>query len=479
MGAAAGDIAINVDGAADGPAKAAAAGDPSPPPSGAPKPGGRLFFLDWLRTALTALVVVHHCINLIVPEPDPISFGISYRWRRWPTSVDFMGLSAILGSDQAYFMGLFFLLAGYCTPSSLARKGPARYLGDRCLRLLVPLAAYELLLGPAVYAIAQKGATLDFGPEGLAEAPSVYRWYFQRYIAVGHNPMWFVALLFIFDLIYVACASASAALRTRRRANAAGGSGRVEGEPEAAGGAALPIKEVAPPPVEPFTPRQMASFMVPFALYSIVVMYGIRISSVGDSWTNVGVNFWVAFTVPAFFLGARLKRCNALQRLPERFCFACMAVALVVFSLGFAMEWGMRLNAGIDTRPPQMTVGWRFFYTFTEQVFAVLWSAGLLAFFRRFANCDYRPAAAAAGGGGGCCVGACTPSWRGLAAALVGSAYAGYIIHPLFVTGFAVLLNMAALPPAGWVATLCVCATVSTFLAAMAVKAIPGAGRIL
>ena len=50
-------------------------------------------------------------------------------------------------------MGFFFLLAGYFTPASLERKGYARFLGDRFLRLGLPLLAFIFILGPLTVAI--------------------------------------------------------------------------------------------------------------------------------------------------------------------------------------------------------------------------------------------------------------------------------------------------------------------------------------
>jgi hypothetical protein len=41
-------------------------------------------------------------------------------------------------------MGILFLLAGYFTPGSLERKGYARFLSDRFLRLGLPLLAFGL-----------------------------------------------------------------------------------------------------------------------------------------------------------------------------------------------------------------------------------------------------------------------------------------------------------------------------------------------
>jgi hypothetical protein len=50
-------------------------------------------------------------------------------------------------------MGFLSLLAGYFTPGSLERKGYARFLGDRFLRLGLPLLAFGLILGPLTVAM--------------------------------------------------------------------------------------------------------------------------------------------------------------------------------------------------------------------------------------------------------------------------------------------------------------------------------------
>ncbi len=96
----------------------------------------RTFFIDRLRVVLTALVIVHH---------TAITYGGAGGWfyrevtdAALPSS---RALTVLCAVNQAFFMGLFFLLAGYFTPSSLARKGTGPFLWDRLLRLGVPLLA--------------------------------------------------------------------------------------------------------------------------------------------------------------------------------------------------------------------------------------------------------------------------------------------------------------------------------------------------
>lgn len=114
----------------------------------------RDFYIDRLRTVLTVLVVLEH---------TAITYGGNGGWF-WheiassgtPSSVL---LSLFCATNQAYFMGFFFLLAGYFTPHSLERKGYGRFLADRFLRLGLPLLAFGLLLGPltAAFVNAAKG----------------------------------------------------------------------------------------------------------------------------------------------------------------------------------------------------------------------------------------------------------------------------------------------------------------------------------
>jgi glucans biosynthesis protein C len=64
--------------------------------------------------------------------------------------------------NQAWFMGLFFLLAGYYTPAAYDRRGTAGFVRERLLRLGVPLAGYFFLLHPITVALAQTANGCSF-----------------------------------------------------------------------------------------------------------------------------------------------------------------------------------------------------------------------------------------------------------------------------------------------------------------------------
>lgn len=87
-------------------------------------------------------------------------------------------------------MGLFFFLAGYYTPGSIDRKGAARFLADRFLRLGLPLLVYGFLIGPATIALARSGAGHSFA-DTLARL-----W---RKGTFENGPMWFAEALLIFS----------------------------------------------------------------------------------------------------------------------------------------------------------------------------------------------------------------------------------------------------------------------------------------
>ena len=114
-------------------------GDVRPPPAsagvsgpgvaesttGSPKPGmkARNGGIDALRAAVTLLVVFHH---------TAITYGAIGGWYYReidPSTKSLGGIVLILFCtiNQAWFMGLFFLLAGYYTPASYDRHGPAGF----------------------------------------------------------------------------------------------------------------------------------------------------------------------------------------------------------------------------------------------------------------------------------------------------------------------------------------------------------------
>ncbi len=130
----------------------------NPPPE---TPGTRLHFADNLRTWMVILVVLQHLAEIF-------------------------GLYLFLMLNQAYFMGLLFLLSGYFTPESYERKGPGKFLLDRLLRLGVPTLVYVFMLKPLA----------AWGSHQITHKP------IGALFAL--DQMWFVVMLLVFDLGYLA-----------------------------------------------------------------------------------------------------------------------------------------------------------------------------------------------------------------------------------------------------------------------------------
>jgi peptidoglycan/LPS O-acetylase OafA/YrhL len=150
----------------------------------------RDLYIDRLRTVMTALVVLHH---------TAITYGASGGWF-WqeikPSSApSSLLLTLFAATNQAYFMGFFFLLAGYFVPASLDRKGYARFLGDRFLRLGLPLLVFIFTLGPLTDAMVIYAQGKGFWPT------LNYLW--QHHV-IGNGPLWFVQTLLVFSLAYCA-----------------------------------------------------------------------------------------------------------------------------------------------------------------------------------------------------------------------------------------------------------------------------------
>ena len=101
--------------------------------------------------------------------------------------------------NQAFFMGLFFLIAGSLTPGAIARHGAQGFLRERLLRLGAPLLVFILAIGPLTVALAETVHGYPFF--------AVLGWIASHAMIIP-GPMWFVEALLIFSAAYVALRAA-------------------------------------------------------------------------------------------------------------------------------------------------------------------------------------------------------------------------------------------------------------------------------
>ncbi|AXF26000.1 acyltransferase [Burkholderia pyrrocinia] len=235
---------------------------------------GRNAGLDALRACLTLLVVFHHCA---------ITYGAIGGWYYHEVAADTSVESALLtlfcAINQAFFMGLFFFLAGHYTSGSIDRKGAARFLADRLLRLGLPLLVYGFLIGPATIALAQSGTSHSFA-DTLARL-----W---RKGTFENGPMWFAEALLMF--------SAAAALWSTAFPRTAD-------------------RETEPTVRQPFPSDT--------TLAAAAVLTGIAALALRSRWP-VGINVWglqfgyFASYVVLFAAGSRTARVHWIEHLPAR-----------------------------------------------------------------------------------------------------------------------------------------------------------------
>ncbi|MCG2629599.1 acyltransferase [Bradyrhizobium sp. WYCCWR 13023] len=146
-----------------------------------PKTKTRNLSLDRARTFLTLVVLLHHAV-------------IPYTYFGHTDPKFFFGFDMIVLATDSFFMAMFFFLSGLFAWSGIARKGAASYLEDRIRRLGIPFVVCAFTVIPiAYYAI-----SLRNDPEiGFSQ-------FWWTTITKGpwpSGPIWFLWVLFAFDLI--------------------------------------------------------------------------------------------------------------------------------------------------------------------------------------------------------------------------------------------------------------------------------------
>ncbi|MEZ4862793.1 MAG: acyltransferase family protein [Caldilineaceae bacterium] len=381
----------------------------------------RLFFIDHLRAALVILVVLHH-LALIYggippfyyyepPVNDPIA---------WLSAMVFVLL------NQAWFMGAFFLLAGYFTPGSYDRKGPAAFLKDRLLRLGIPLVLFIFVLSSISFiGLWQMPASM-----GGITGPPTWQMYPNL---IGDGPLWFVALLLIFSFGY-----AGWRMVTPRRESSS------QGDP-------------SPPSY-----LRIGIFILALALAS----YWIRIVIPLGKSVNLFVYF-LSFPTLAylpqylsfFIVGIIAARHDWFRTLPHsmgRTGFVIAFVATVTLgALGF-LSFLKAIDSGVSQLPPFGYGTWQSaVYALWDSMFAVGMCLGSSTLFRRFFN-----------------------GQGSFGRFLSQQSYGVYVFHIPVIVLLAVALKgieLAALPKFG---LMTVIAVPVCFMVAYLVRRIPFASRI-
>lgn len=343
--------------------------------------GTRLLFVDNIRVFLTILVILHHLM---------ITYAGTGSWLYTEGSPDL--ITSALGGwycaiDQAFFMGLFLLISAYFVPGSYDRKGAGRFLKDRLIRLGIPLIVYSWIINPVLwYASHYQEIRTPFWSYFPAE-------YFGSGYLIGQGPLWFVEVLLIFSLVYVAWRR----LAPSRQAK--------------------PIGEAGFP---------RSSVIVLFALLLAIATFLVRVVFVMDDYSfkllNLQFPFFAQY-IALFVVGLIAYRHNWLMSLPDKTGRRWLIVAIVLI----VVYAPMMLALGVADNQVTFKGGWHWqslVFAVWESVYCISMCIGLIYAFRRYLNHQGR-----------------------IAGFLVPNAYTAYLIHAPVIVALAFAVRDVALYP--------------------------------
>ncbi|RSN72002.1 acyltransferase family protein [Actinomadura sp. WAC 06369] len=328
---------------------------PEAPPEDAPRRTGRLHYIDSIRIALSALVILHHAAQ----PYGPVDWWYVEGQPKAQWIEDFAVLNA------PFKMSLFFLIAAYFLPAAVDRRRERSYVGPRLKKLGGPiLVGFFLVIPVLMYAYYLEFR--DYGPIGFGD------YYWNIYLGEGREPadwsgpiwpdrqfghLWFIQHLLVYSLVYLAWRAVADRVRSRR-------------------GMAVPPGTRAAP--ERVTGLAVAGFAAVVAVGTGV----LRIRYPVDEWVPVAEIIQtepadLAQHVPFVVAGVLAYRRGWLQTFPARVAYGWFAAA-VVLSVGYVAFrsdlTGFFALSGADSG--------QFAWAAYETVLCVGYTLGMLVFFR-------------------------------------------------------------------------------------------------
>ena len=356
---------------------------------------------------------------LVICHHCAIAFGARGSWYfvipPRVESWDIPLMTLFVGINQAFFMTLFFVIAAWFTPRSYDRKGAGAFLRDRLLRLGLPLVAYLVWLNPTV-----EWMTHRF--EGVTDTSYQFFLWTYGYRFVGAGPLWFVEALLLFALGYAA------------------------------------VRAIRSPPSPPQQPRP---FPRPVAIFSFIfvmtlVVFVVRIAfPAGQVFAGLNLGEFPLY-IAGWLLGVKAWRCGWMELIDRDRARLWGGIALAFALVGPPV---LLIGADPETAPLRIMGGWNalaFAYALWQCVLCLGISFTLIWVFREYL----------AGTG---------PLPRGMAR----SAYAAYIVHPVFVVAFTELVANFPSAPLVHFMLLCPLAVISSFVTAEGLRRLPLLRQIL
>jgi peptidoglycan/LPS O-acetylase OafA/YrhL len=375
----------------------------------------RMLFVDNLRVLLISMVVIQHVA---------VTYGAVGSWYYRDPATNLLTsiiLTTWTGIGMASGMGFFFLIAGYFTPGSYDRKGSKSFLLDRLVRLGIPLLIYDLLLDPLVVYIAS-------GLHGSYW--SFYGNYLLHESGIANGPVWFIALLLLFTLIYAAWR-----WLTRHRTRTIDRNAKLPSY------------------------RAILGFIFALGLVTFVVRIWWPAGSIFQL-LNVPVGYlpqYISFYVLGLIayhgnwfneLTPKMGKDWSLIALIVTLIFICLVTLPMIQRTSSSQQTGLPIAGGFQ---------WlAFCYALWESFMIVGVCIGLLVLFRQRLNLQGR-----------------------LAKNLAANVYAVYLIHPLVLVGFAYAFHVVTLYPLLKFVISVIIVLPLCFLLSNLIRKIPLVNRIL
>lgn len=158
-------------------------------------PLNRNLWVDYLRSALTVLVVAHHAS---LAYTTFAKFDKEAYIRSTHAVVDnkrWVGLDIFENFNDVFFMALMFLIGGLFLSKSIDKKGTLVFIKDRFYRLFLPF----IILGTLFMLIAYLPSYY------IAKGNTDIAAYIQDFFIVEQwpvGPPWFIWVLFVFNLLF-------------------------------------------------------------------------------------------------------------------------------------------------------------------------------------------------------------------------------------------------------------------------------------
>jgi glucan biosynthesis protein C len=342
---------------------------------------------------------------------------------------------------QSFFMGLFFFISGLFTPRSIERKGPARFVLDRLVRLGIPLVVFFFLISPLTEYAGYRADHPSFGL-GLYLSMS-----FRTMRGMGTGPLWFVQALLGFSILAALVAAVFPGHGRPRSAEAKDGR---QADP-------VTIRRLPQAGTPPLRPARTYFALIAMGLGVGVISFVVRQRfPLMSAVSNLQFGFFTQYVV-YFVLGMAAGRRGFLDRLtalsPRPWSWSALGCALL---LPVLLVTGGALDNGLDA----YTTGLRWqalAYALWEQATAVVFSMALLLFARRRLN---RPG----------------PVLRVASR----NAYVVYVFHAPVIVWIAYSWLRLQLPPAvKWVMLVVAGVAATVLLGELLLKRIPGVRRVL